>query len=74
MVSTHCYLCFDKIQVETAHPLAKLCLEFPDLYIGKSLFSSVGFLENMFIFFYLILIMISRCNIKGVTAKPDTGL
>ena len=30
---------FNNIQVETAQPLSKLCLEFPDLYIGKSLFS-----------------------------------
>lgn len=28
---------FYTMQVEAAQPLSKLCLEFPDLYIGKNL-------------------------------------
>ncbi|KAK6231668.1 MoaB/Mog domain - like 1 [Theobroma cacao] len=39
--------------VETAQPLSKLCLEFPDLYIGKGLHNYLGFSGKYDIFFYL---------------------
>lgn len=46
-------LCLGKMQVETAQPLSKLCLEFPDLYIGKGLHNYLGFSGKYDIFFYL---------------------
>lgn len=65
-----------KLQVEIAQPLSKLCLEFPDLYIGMKFMSCCDVYQ--YVTCYLIrsifLIVFLLCNIQAVTAMPDMDL
>lgn len=48
ILSAYCMLCWEKqikMQVTTAKPILKLCLEFPDLHISKCPWKNFDFLE-----------------------------